>query len=317
MRAELLVHLVSLTTAVSGALGQNQPEASNVPARLAELVREVRQGEPPHHVPGSVLAAQPETALRELQAYEQDPSDRVRWTVYAHYWSLGVSTDRLDIRQAVTEKLLLATSDSAGGGYTAERLQSFEEEDFGPRVRTLLRQMLAEDPKRTTKDATTYRHLVLVAGIAQLRDEIPHLGTFLYDELAEVGKPGWWGRIGWAARLARARMGVEEDVVRAIQVVEAESDPVVRVARLLRDLAYTRHPAAIAAIGKYLESEERLPQVKDTAPGAQYAQYAMEVLAENVPGFPVAKKGQGAYTLADLAAAKRWAEGFNKDENHP
>jgi len=206
----------------------------------------------------------------------------------------------------ITEKLLLACNDLSPlvSGYAAERLRSFEQDDFAPRARALLRPMLAGDPKDPN-----FWHLILVAGIAQIREEIPHLGTLLFDELVEKANLDGrvsYGRVGWAARLARARMGVEEDVARAIQVVEAESDPVVRVTKLLRDLAYIQHPAAFAAIAKYLESDERLPQVKETAPGTQYAQYAMEVLAESVPDFPVPKKGQGAYSQEDVLQARDW-----------
>jgi len=305
MTAELLVLVVGFT-AMSGGLAQIEPEPADIGARFMEIARKERAREDGvNTIPGSVLAAQPEVALRELRLYEQDPSPRVRWQVYAHYWSLGVSTDRRDIRRAVTEKLLLATDD-----FAAERLLSFEEEDFGPRARILLRQMLAPDPKETTKDATTYWHLVLVAGIAQMREEIPHLGTFLFDELAPRANAGArmsYGRVGWAARLARARMGVEEDVARAIEVVEAESDPGYRVTSLLRRLGYIRHPAAFAAIAKYLESEERLPRVKDNVPGAEFAQYAMEVLAESVPDFPVPRKYL-AYTQEDIQQARVWMD---------
>ena len=56
-----------------------------------------------------------------------------------------------------------------------------------------------------------------------------------YDSSIYGGK--WYGSVGWATRLALARMDSKKDIDRAIMLVESEPNAVIRVTRLLKDLA--------------------------------------------------------------------------------
>lgn len=110
-------------------------------------------------------------------------------------------------------------------------------------------------------------------------------------------------------------MGVEEDALRAIELVEREKDAGIRVSTLLRHLGYTRQPAAFEYIAKYLDSEGRVPPVKRNDPGTLYAQYAMDVLAYNLPGFPAKKENIGGHTRAEMDQARAWMRNHSWQPN--
>jgi len=57
---------------------------------------------------------------------------------------------------------------------------------------------------------------------------------------------------------------------------------------------------------KYLFSTQRLPAQKPTAPGTLYAQYAADLLAQMLEGFPVASVGPGGYGDEDIERCRRW-----------
>lgn len=272
--------------------------------RMSDMFGKRQEREAVDSIPGKVLAEQPERALDLLVPYEQHDSARIRWVAYAHYWSLGVSSPDPGIRQQVTSRLVDACNDpdSLVWQYASRRLLSFEEADFTDDSKAVLHRLLRDDRLRR-------KDIIWVVGVADMREELPTLKSFLVDESKHMtssrsGK--WYGGPSWPARLARARMGVQEDVQRAIELVELEEDPVTRVTRLLKHLGYTHQPAAFEYIATYLDSEERLPRVKDTVPGTLCAQYAMDVLAQNLPGFPAKRDNIGAHTQAEIIRAREW-----------
>jgi hypothetical protein len=55
---------------------------------------------------------------------------------------------------------------------------------------------------------------------------------------------------------ARARMGVKEDILRCIDLVESHPDEDYRVTWLLHGLSYVRQPEVINYLQKYLNSDK-------------------------------------------------------------
>lgn len=253
-------------------------------------------------IPDAMLAEDPEFTLRMLSAYEDDESSRVRTQSVWQARRLALLS-RGPFRQEAVSRLVRALQDPDVTVWrtAARHLKSFQRSDFTDESKAIIHRLLSDDHRRLD--------IIWVVGAAGMREELPRLKSLLVDESKymtgfQSGK--WWASVSWAARLARARMGVQEDVQRAIELVELEQDPTTRVTRLLRHLAYTRQPAAFESIAKYLESEERLPPLKSNDPGTSFVQYAMDVLAENLPGFPAKRHNIGAHTGAEIVRAREW-----------
>ncbi len=81
---------------------------------------------------------------------------------------------------------------------------------------------------------------------------------------------GWYSTTGWYALLAVARLEDTKTIDEIIAAVELELEPVLRVTRLLRYVAYTRHSDAVTLLQKYLESSERLPALKESGYGPEF-----------------------------------------------
>jgi hypothetical protein len=87
--------------------------------------------------------------------------------------------------------------------------------------------------------------------------------------------------------------------------VRGEQEIVTRATKLFGDLAYTRQPAAFDELTRYLGSEERLPQLKDTVPGTPEALHAAREIAAHVAGAPIEPDDVGEN---EIDAMRRWAE---------
>jgi hypothetical protein len=108
----------------------------------------------------------------------------------------------------------------------------------------------------------------------------------------------------WAATLALARMGEKESTEYVIAQVRRERDLILRSTSLFDDLAYTRQPAAFNLLREYLNSQARMPQVKDNVPGQLEAVRAATQFALYAKGCPV----QGdAVVEADVPKIAKWA----------
>jgi hypothetical protein len=195
-------------------------------------------------------------AITALAKYCHDSSSLVRHEAYGILWQIGISSKKNSERQKVVQMLIEGMDDEEQYVRNAigRWLLSFQAKDFSETSKDLLhKQLTVEEPTR---------EIILVCGVANMTSELPKLEKLLIDEKKYKGPGRWYGTIGWAARLARARMGSQFDISRCIELVEAEPDPVVRVTHLLKDLAYIRQPESINILQQYLESEERLPRVK-------------------------------------------------------
>jgi len=270
---------------------------------LRQRMNELRKGHVVTVDRREILAGDPEAILAELQAFEKDPAERVRWDAYATGWSIAVRSDQPPIRRDVISSLIRACSDPSGLVWqsAAGYLLAFSADDFTEDSKACVRALIASERPD--------RRMVLLAGVAELKDQAPKLRALLADETrlyTEKYAGVWWGSASWAARLALARMGSQSDINRCVELVQSEPDPVLRVGRLLQHLAFIRQPRAIALLQAYLESDKGLPP--EQGEGAPlYAQYALNLLALTLDNFPVRyKRSPAMYPQEDIELARTW-----------
>jgi len=271
---------------------------------LRQKMQELQKGHVVTVDDREILVGEPEVILAELQVFEKDPVERVRWEAHAIGWRIAIQSDEPQIRRDVVSSLIRACSDPSGlvRESAAEFLLAFTAEAFTEDTKTWLRALVASDKPE--------RGMILVAGVADLRDQAPKLRALLADETRlhpeTPGARGWYGSIPWTARMALGRMGSRDDIERCIELVESEPDPVLRVGRLLQHLAFIRQPRAIALLQAYLESDKGLPP--EQGEGAPlYAQYALNLLALTLDNFPVRyKRSPAMYPQEDIELARTW-----------
>lgn len=290
-----------------------RPVLGNVRGDLASSISQAMasaETETALTVPAELLAADPAQALTELAPFQADTTDVTRHLAYGLVARVGRLTRDPQIRQEVTARLLVGASDSSPlvSQHAQAELLAFSEADFSLRSKDLILDLLrgkAPGPR-----------LIRLAGVAGLRNALPRLKELTVEQpdAAQGGK--WYGRAGWAARLARARLGLLDDLRTVIQTVEQEQDPIIRVTILLRDLVFTQKPPALLVVRRHLNENETLPRAKESSPGTSYAQYAMDALAEGLPDFPVDRKYIGGYSTEEIRNARRWLEErFNQERN--
>jgi hypothetical protein len=254
--------------------------------------------------PGKLRDANSAEVLAVLARYQNDPCWPVRHLAFRYAVWLAEVQPQAAIRSEVVNQLVkgfISGADRQAGRW----LLSFHAEDFSDESKAVIRQRLAMD--------RLGRGTVLICGVARMEDQLPTLEKLLIDEMkhqarVEKGEAGftWYYTTGWAARLARARMGIKEDIDRCLQLVEAVEDLNQRVLRLLFDVGYIRQPEAIEYLQSYLESDKRLPPVKPTVQGELYANRVMRILVESLRNFPVEKKETHGYSPGEIEAARKW-----------
>lgn len=279
-----------------------QESRNDIANTLSTMMNNIRNEKPVTNSK-KMLAEDPNIVLELLTTYEKDGSPRVRERAYALIWQIAKPHPNPKVRQEATSRLLNGLKDPEPLVWqqSSKYLSDFNSEDFSENTRVDIRQFLNEKEPR--------REIIRIVGIANMQEEMEMLEKLLIDEPKyETGLQSgrWYGTVGWAARLARARMGSKVDISRAIELVEAEPDDIVRVTVLLKDIAYIRQPEAIKLLHKYLESDKRLPSVKPSIPGTGYSQYALDLLAQLIKDFPVKSVGPGGYSQSEIDLARKW-----------
>jgi hypothetical protein len=146
-----------------------------------------------------------------------------------------------------------------------------------------------------------------------MEDQLPTLEKLLIGEMrhqarVQKGAAGftWYYTAGWAARLARARMGVREDIERCLELVESVQDANERVLRLFHDVGYIRQPQAIEYLKTYFLSDLRLPPTNSGELGEPVANYLMPILANALRDFPVASREGRTYSEEERETCRKW-----------
>jgi len=197
-----------------------------------------------------------------------------------------MSTDKLE-RQSVVEKLLdygLKNPERKDGIF--DDLLSFRAADYSERAKKVLEGKVKASPDYMT---------VLLVGAADVNSALPVLRRIV-DEVNEPLEPFRIDNrkrthsLAFAALMARARMGVKEDIQRCIELVESHPDEGFRVIVLLKRISYIRQPEVVQYLKKYLFMDKIEPGA-ETQLRMTYAQRAARALARMLRGFPGKRDG--------------------------
>jgi len=246
--------------------------------------------------------ADPNQVLAALEPYARDTVWGVRHTAAFYMVQVATVHPTMRVRQEVV-RWLMDLVYSGNGHNESPLLMGFTAKDFGDKAKNTIRQAMAKERVGVLT--------VQLCGMANIQEELPRLKTLLMDEAAYIADPSrrdfpkWYYTLGWRARLARARMGVKEDIACCIELAEGEENATDRVLLILPQIGYIRQPEAIEYLRNYLESSERLPPI-DGMPGELYASRVMHILAETLQGYPVKRNPARGYTDQEIAICRKW-----------
>ncbi len=302
----IFITLIMLCLQMSVASGEEG--VVDVEAKLRVIMSKRRQNEPFGAISEKDMrAVEYERFLSLLEPYEHDSEWTVRNLAYQYEVRLARIQKRPEVRQQVVKRL---TEGLFSGRCKAASkwLLSFEQEDFSEESKAMIREALAKPQLNRTGGAP----IVWICGVANMREQLPYLKTLLIDEEAyrddpDVGRgTRWYYTTGWAARLARARMGVEAEIERCLELVQSEENLHTRVTVLLNDVGYIRQPAAIDLLREYLESDERLYPVTPAVPGEPVASYVINIIGECLEDFPLKTRDYRGYKQEEIEEAREW-----------
>ncbi len=228
---------------------------------------------------------------------ENDPCWIVREQTFRQEVHFAKTQTEPWIKQEVVYRLLSIAPKVGLSGQACTWLLTFGEKDFDDRAKNIIRKAMEKPGKGT----------VLICGVANIQEELPNLKKLLVDELEYQKRTGesWRYELSWKARLARARMGVKEDINRCIELAGMELDRKLMTLSLFRDIGYIRQPEAIDFLMTYIFSDERLEQLKPTDPGEPVASYVIDILAGCLRDFPV-KSGGRRYKPEEIELCRKW-----------
>ncbi len=244
------------------------------------------------------------------EPYLSDSDRGVRLAAKSLILRVGLMSSDKDERQRVVEKILdYGTKNPERKDGIFYDLLPFQAADFSEAAKEILQTELSTSPEYTT---------ILLVGAADIKSSLPALKAMV-DEVNEPLKPfdinskASHSR-AFVALMARARMGVKEDVKRCIEVVEAHPDEGFRVGVLLDRISYVRQPEVVEYLKKYLFMDKIEPG-PETQMRMTYAQRAMIALSKMLQDFPV---GEGkdikfdtveevtAYVRKWMSKQKKW-----------
>lgn len=274
----------------------------NIHSNIKTYMNELRNNDRISIDSKDITAGETNTVLEILKSYENDTSPRVRERALTYGWSIAKDNPDPGLRREVVSRLVngLNDPDNLVWQHAGEHLRDFNEKDFTDTTRTVLHQLFIKgDPERIN-------YVIRVIGVANMKEEMDKFGELLIDETKIDSSRLRYGSAGWAARLARARMGSKADIAHVIELVDMVPHNITRVTYLLHHIGYIRQPEAIEVLKRYLNSDERLPRVKDTVPGSRYCQYALGLLTQIIEEFPVKRNDIGIYSQSEIDQARKW-----------
>lgn len=219
--------------------------------------------------------------LSDLRALREIGSEELGRDLYALAWRVGLAGTEIGHRQAMTTYLVegIASNSSFLRGQALKFLQDFSKDDFDASSRETLEELPWNDEHSIS--------LIRLIGIVNLQTKIPALEHVAAEDWETSNPYILQNSRQWSATLALARMGDIASMDRIVERVRSEPDIVARSSVFFQDLAYTRRQAAFDMLRDYLESTERLPQLKSTVQGELEARYAAALFAEFAVGCPV------------------------------
>ncbi len=293
-----LVITIIVTCVSAPSMGQE-----SVRSDVDRLMVEVAAGHSLTKSTREVARGSHQAVLDAAKEHLSSESERVRYQALMLIKHASLASSDSELRQAGVNSLVGLLNDTRPvvWQHASKALLEFQSGDFAGPASDTLRTMLQRPHLR--------REVARLVGVANLRDQMSRLRELLIDERTyesetSVGK--WYGTVSWYARLAMARMGDEQATDWVVSMVNGESNDIVRITVLLRDLGYVAQPKAHAALLDVLDSDDRLSPTKVGQDGMPAWQYALDVLATTLEKFPVVAESPGSYTTDDRAAAQRW-----------
>ncbi len=175
-------------------------------------------------------------------------------------------------------RLLDGTTDVVRASVIARLPYSFVESDFDQAAAgRVMHEYKAGPPSKAT---------ILSAGMAAFDRIKPELAKLAAGELKEPSAGRYYGTPEWAALLVLARNGDKPCMERILAAARGEQDVVVRTTVLVKDIQLVPSREIVEFLVEMAQSDERLPQVKATAPGTPVADRAIQALStmlENPP----------------------------------
>jgi hypothetical protein len=297
----IIVSIITLLTFQVNAQDQT------VEQRLAVIMNLLRQTNTLSTDAKKLVNQSPESLLEQLAPYENDTSPKIRHFTYTLCKKISDIQGDITTRQIVTSKLVNALADSSPlvWQHAAKDLLSFHPDDFTEESKQTIHSYLSQDNPKY--------EIILIVGTANMTQSLPRLISIANDQSNNSPITGkWCGTSGWAAHLSSARLGHTDSTQYCIEKVSSEPNPVIQVTKLLKDMAYIRQKEAILFIKTYLDSNDRLPSLKANVSGTQYAQYAIDLLAECIINIPIERKYVGAYTPSEISNIRQW---MNQESN--
>ena len=243
--------------------------------------------------------ADPKILLSLISSYNKDTSYSTRRLALLYEVQIANLHPKDQIRHEVVNHLVQAMIEPNSNVFdnAYKLLHTFKKDDFNNNAKELLHNALS-------KIYPTAR-VIMICGIADMKEELPRLEELTIDEFEYIKDSNntlkLYHTAGWAARLARARMGIKEDVKRCIEISESIEDTDERVERVLSLIGYIRQPEVIEYLKKYLESDGHLP-----SPGQSYASRVMHILAGSLSNFPIKQNKALSYTNEQISLCRKW-----------
>ncbi len=256
------------------------------------------------------MKAQPEAVVAAMWKYIGDPSENVRSAVFRAATGYARSENlNFRARQEAVELALTAFESEPFPALTAnvaEKLAMLPRSLFSRRAKEIITRLMSRDV--VVPEVVS---LVGVAGVDTLQanrrlqeimaaEENTPIATIPTERAKKRHRANLAAKK--TARWALASIGDETAIQELIAAADAAPDALARLGPF-HNLAYTRQPKAIAALVRYVFSEERLPPLVGAGPGEKLAHRAIYYLAQVVEGFP---KQALEGTEEALAAARQW-----------
>lgn len=278
-----------------------QEQKKNAEKDLAALMGQVRNGKTDFEKIDNILLYDHQILVQAIEKYHSDSSVNVRFITQTILYKIAVESENNSVRQKIAGLFVNSGLDpeplimQQAAGY----LLMFHSSDFSADSRNMIRQLISgKNPKK---------EWILICGVADIPDQKPVLKKMIADknDTPYAGMGSWYRSVSWYARLALARMGSKKNVNFCIRKVEQDTNEILRVTILLKDMAYTRNKKSIKVITRYLNSDERLPSVKETILGTSFYQHALDLLTQVIKDFPVKHQGMG-YTQAEIDISRKF-----------
>jgi hypothetical protein len=208
--------------------------------------------------------------------------------------------------------------------------------DYSPAAKEILRELFLHVADGTCENPYYIRDILLLVGIADMRSELPCLqelierwdeplreryqrsvdeaqmgvdrseGKVFQDDLKRLRKTTYWQDTTlWTALLVCARMGVQEDIDRCIEMAESHPNPDYRSIRLFGELAYVCRPEVVEYLARYPDNDERPSFRASDVIVMSYAQSAAKAIRKMLDGTPV-RFPYSTPSRKDIEALKTW-----------